>query len=67
MLRMRLSLDYQHFAAHGSPRAGHNAAPFMGRGVRQVLAEMLVPFKAAVDLGGVKGVMMYTVTAQVIE
>ncbi|KAL9097264.1 MAG: hypothetical protein Q9165_000691 [Trypethelium subeluteriae] len=48
----------KHFAAHGSPRAGHNAAPFMGRGVRQVLAEMLVPFKAAVDLGGVKGVMM---------
>lgn len=31
----------------------------MGRGVRQVLAEMLVPFKAVVDLGGVKGVMMY--------
>ncbi|KAI9710588.1 MAG: hypothetical protein M1820_002724 [Bogoriella megaspora] len=48
----------KHFAAHGSPRAGHNTAPFMGRGVRQVLAEMLVPFKAAVDLGGVKGVMM---------
>lgn len=49
----------QHFAAHGSPQAGHNAAPFMGYGVRQVLQEMLVPFKAAVDLGGVKGVMMY--------
>ncbi|KAI9659117.1 MAG: hypothetical protein M1821_002077 [Bathelium mastoideum] len=48
----------KHFAAHGSPRAGHNAAPFMGRGVRQVLAEMLVPFKAVVDLGGAKGVMM---------
>jgi hypothetical protein len=30
----------------------------MGYGVRQVLQEMLVPFKAAVDLGGVKGVMM---------
>ena len=30
----------------------------MGHGNRQVLQEMLVPFKAAVDLGGVKGVMM---------
>jgi beta-glucosidase-like glycosyl hydrolase len=49
----------QHFAAHGSPQAGHNTAPFMGYGVRQVVQEMLVPFKAAVDLGGVKGVMMY--------
>lgn len=48
----------KHFAAHGSPQAGHNAAPFMGYGVRQVVQEMLVPFKAAVDLGGVKGVMM---------
>ena len=49
----------KHFAAHGSPQAGHNAAPFMGYGTRQVVQEMLVPFKAAVDLGGVKGVMMY--------
>ncbi|CRG83500.1 beta-glucosidase [Talaromyces islandicus] len=48
----------KHFAAHGSPQAGHNAAPFMGYGVRQVLQEMLVPFKAVVDLGGAKGVMM---------
>jgi hypothetical protein len=30
----------------------------MGYGVRQVLQEMLVPFKAVVDLGGAKGVMM---------
>jgi hypothetical protein len=30
----------------------------MGYGTREVLQEMLVPFKAAVDLGGVKGVMM---------
>jgi beta-glucosidase-like glycosyl hydrolase len=51
-------LVIQHFAAHGSPQGGHNAAPFMGYGTRQVLQEMLVPFKAAVDLGGVKGVMM---------
>ena len=47
-----------HFAAHGSPQVGHNGAPFMGYGTRQVLQEMLVPFKAVVDLGGVKGVMM---------
>ncbi|KAH8805249.1 glycoside hydrolase family 3 protein [Xylogone sp. PMI_703] len=46
-----------HFAAHGSPRGGINAAAFMGRGLREVLTEMLVPFKAAVDLGGVRGVM----------
>ena len=56
---MRVLTDVKHFAAHGSPQAGHNAAPFMGYGVRQVVQEMLVPFKAAVDLGGVKGVMMY--------
>ncbi|KAJ6007301.1 beta-glucosidase [Penicillium herquei] len=48
----------KHFAAHGSPQAGHNAAPFMGYGTREVLQEMLTPFKAAVDLGGVRGVMM---------
>ncbi|KAJ5382055.1 beta-glucosidase [Penicillium cataractarum] len=48
----------KHFAAHGSPQGGHNGAPFMGFGTRQVLQEMLVPFKAAVELGGVKGVMM---------
>lgn len=30
----------------------------MGYGTREVLQEMLVPFKAAVQLGGVKGVMM---------
>ncbi|KAJ5641997.1 beta-glucosidase [Penicillium lividum] len=48
----------KHFAAHGSPQGGHNAAPFMGYGTREILQEMLVPFKAAVDLGGVKGVMM---------
>lgn len=29
----------------------------MGYGTRQVLQEMLVPFKAAVELGGIKGVM----------
>jgi hypothetical protein len=31
----------------------------MGYGRRQVLSEMLVPFKAAVQLGGARGVMMY--------
>lgn len=34
----------------------------MGRGMRQVLSEMLVPFKAVVQLGGVKGVMMLVVS-----
>ncbi|CAN8104566.1 unnamed protein product [Discula destructiva] len=48
----------KHFAAHGSPQAGHNAAPFMGHGNRQVYQELLTPFKAAVQLGGVRGVMM---------
>ncbi|KAJ6579657.1 glycoside hydrolase family 3 protein [Mycena vulgaris] len=48
----------KHFAAHGSPRGGLNAAPFIGRGSRQVLMEMLVPFKAVIDLGGAKGIMM---------
>ncbi|KAI1333537.1 glycoside hydrolase family 3 protein [Xylariaceae sp. FL0016] len=48
----------KHFAAHGSPQSGHNAAPFMGHGNRQVMQDLLTPFKAAVQLGGVKGVMM---------
>lgn len=30
----------------------------MGRGMREVMQEMLVPFKAAIDLGGARGVMM---------
>jgi beta-glucosidase-like glycosyl hydrolase len=49
---------FQHFAGHGSPEGGRNAAPFMGRGVREVLMESLIAFKAAFDLGGVKGIMM---------
>ncbi|KAI8626050.1 glycoside hydrolase family 3 protein [Xylariaceae sp. FL1651] len=48
----------KHFAAHGSPQAGHNAAPFMGHGNRQVLQDLLTPFKAAIQLGGARGVMM---------
>ncbi|ESK88175.1 glycoside hydrolase family 3 domain protein [Moniliophthora roreri MCA 2997] len=48
----------KHFAAHGSPRGGINAAPFMGRGHRQVMMEMLIPFRDAVQKGFVKGVMM---------
>ncbi|KAI5920495.1 glycoside hydrolase family 3 protein [Camillea tinctor] len=48
----------KHFAAHGAPQSGHNAAPFMGHGNRQVMQDLLTPFKAAVELGGVKGVMM---------
>lgn len=48
----------KHFAAHGSPQAGRNAAPFMGHGNRQVFQDLLTPFKAAVQLGGVRGIMM---------
>ncbi|KAK0440864.1 glycoside hydrolase family 3 protein [Desarmillaria tabescens] len=48
----------KHFAAHGSPHGGINAASFMGHGMRQVMMEMLVPFKAGLDLGGARGVMM---------
>jgi hypothetical protein len=48
----------KHFAAHGAPQGGSNGAPFMGHGLREVLEEHLVPFKAAIDLGGVGGVMM---------
>lgn len=48
----------QHFAAHGAPQSGHNTAPFMGHGNRQVLQDLLTPFKAVVDLGGARGVMM---------
>lgn len=31
----------------------------MIRGNRQVLSELLMPFKAVIQLGGVRGVMMY--------
>ncbi|KAF3766486.1 family 3 glycoside hydrolase [Cryphonectria parasitica EP155] len=48
----------KHFAAHGAPQAGRNAAPFMGHGNRQVFQDLLTPFKAVVQLGGVRGVMM---------
>lgn len=48
----------KHFAAHGAPQAGRNAAPFMGHGNRQVFQDLVMPFKAAIDLGGVRGVMM---------
>lgn len=48
----------KHFAAHGAPQAGRNAAPFMGHGNRQVFQDLIAPFKAAIDLGGVRGVMM---------
>ncbi|KAI0437614.1 glycoside hydrolase family 3 protein [Xylaria telfairii] len=48
----------KHFAAHGSPQEGHNAAPFMGHGNRQVLQDLLTPFKTAIQLGGARGVMM---------
>lgn len=48
----------KHFAAHGSGQGGVNGAPSMVLGTRQVLMDMLRPFKAAIDLGGARGVMM---------
>ncbi|KAF2170658.1 glycoside hydrolase family 3 protein [Zasmidium cellare ATCC 36951] len=48
----------KHFAAHGAPQGGLNAAPWMGHGNREVLQNLLTPFKAAVELGGARGVLM---------
>ncbi|KAI8957937.1 glycoside hydrolase family 3 protein [Daldinia sp. FL1419] len=48
----------KHFAAHGAPQSGHNTAPFMGHGNRQVMQDLLIPFKAVIQLGGAGGVMM---------
>ena len=48
----------KHFAAHGAPQGGLNAAPWMGHGNREVLQNLLTPFKAVVELGGARGVMM---------
>lgn len=48
----------KHFAAHGSLQGGVNGAPSMVLGTRQVMEDMLRPFKAVMDLGGVRGVMM---------
>ncbi|KAL0564351.1 hypothetical protein V5O48_017695, partial [Marasmius crinis-equi] len=48
----------KHFAAHGSPQGGINAAPYMGRGNRQLMMEMLIPFRDVVQKGFAKGVMM---------
>ncbi|KAE8443991.1 hypothetical protein EG329_001120 [Mollisiaceae sp. DMI_Dod_QoI] len=48
----------KHFAAHGSGQGGINGAPSMLLGTRQVWQSMLRPFKAVIDLGGAKGVMM---------
>ncbi|KIK63662.1 glycoside hydrolase family 3 protein [Collybiopsis luxurians FD-317 M1] len=48
----------KHFAGHGSPSGGLNAAPYNGAGTRQYLMEFFRPFKAVVDLGGARGVLM---------
>ncbi|KAF2209109.1 glycoside hydrolase family 3 protein [Cercospora zeae-maydis SCOH1-5] len=48
----------KHFAAHGAAQGGMNTAPWMGRGMREVMMNLFMPFKAAVELGGVRGVMM---------
>jgi beta-glucosidase-like glycosyl hydrolase len=46
------------FAAYGSSQAGINGAPSIFLGTRQLMQQMLRPFKAAIDLGGARGVMM---------
>lgn len=43
------------FAAHGSNQGGINGAPSMVLGTRQVMQNMLRPFKAVMDLGGARG------------
>ncbi|KAF2137510.1 glycoside hydrolase family 3 protein [Aplosporella prunicola CBS 121167] len=48
----------KHFAAYGAPQSGRNAAPWMGRGNREIQQELLVPFKAVIDNGGARGIMM---------
>lgn len=39
----------------------------MGHGTRQVLMEMLTPFKAVYELGGARGVMMYVPSELVVS
>ena len=46
------------FAAYGSPQGGINGAPSMTLGTRQVMQDMLRPFRAVIDLGGARGIMM---------
>ncbi|EPE08508.1 glycoside hydrolase family 3 protein [Ophiostoma piceae UAMH 11346] len=48
----------KHFAAHGAPESGRNTAPFMGHGMREIIQDIMLPFKAVVELGFVRGVMM---------
>ncbi|KAH8893637.1 glycoside hydrolase family 3 protein [Thozetella sp. PMI_491] len=48
----------KHFAGHASPSGGLHSNAYLGRGRRELLSETLVPFKSAVELGGVRGVMM---------
>ncbi|KAL7920756.1 glycoside hydrolase family 3 protein [Trichoderma austrokoningii] len=48
----------KHFAAHGAPFSGRNTAPFTGLGTRQIMQDLLIPFRANYELGGARGVMM---------
>jgi beta-glucosidase-like glycosyl hydrolase len=38
--------------------AGHNTAPFTGLGTRQIMQDLLIPFRANYELGGARGVMI---------
>ncbi|KAH8430722.1 uncharacterized protein LDX57_008384 [Aspergillus melleus] len=50
----------KHFAGHGAPQGGLHSNAWSGRGRRELLTEVLPPFKAAIEQGegGVRGVMM---------
>ncbi|KAM0414654.1 hypothetical protein ACHAPT_013498 [Fusarium lateritium] len=48
----------KHFGGHGAPTGGLHSNAWAGRGRRELLTETLTPLKAAIDQGGVKGVMM---------
>ncbi|CAI6089382.1 unnamed protein product [Clonostachys chloroleuca] len=57
----------KHFAGHGAPSGGLHSNAWMGRGRRELLSEILIPFKATIEqAGGVKGVMMsYTAVDEI--
>ncbi|KAF5004464.1 hypothetical protein FDECE_9044 [Fusarium decemcellulare] len=49
----------KHFAGHGAPPGGLHSNAWAGRGRRELLTEILTPFKSAIEqAAGVRGVMM---------
>ncbi|KAL4879553.1 glycoside hydrolase superfamily [Aspergillus karnatakaensis] len=57
----------KHLAGHGAPLAGLHSNAWAGRGRRELLSEILTPFKAVIEQGnGAKGVMMaYTAVDEI--